>query len=151
MLNFRSLLIAAAMLVAGATASVAGPFSPALQANPSVDSPMVVLAQYGRRSLCENWNRACTRLHGFGTHNWNACMSQPGAIQDCGGSYRGGPPGGGYTREYRRFEGRPQAQPYGRASCRTWQRNCARLHGFQTGNWYQCMNQPGARRDCDGF
>lgn len=104
--------------------------------------------QYGRRDLCENWNRQCSRLYGYATPQWNACMSQPGAIQDCGGTYRA-PPSRGWGGGY--YDGPYGGAPYARATCGTWRRECARLHGFQTRNWYACMNQPGARRDCGGY
>jgi hypothetical protein len=95
---------------------------------------------YGGRgsNLCANWHNECSRLWGYGTPNWNACMSQPAAQWDCGGGGR-----------------RSRWQGYGYEGprpdlCANWRRECARLYGWQTRNWYSCMNQPGAIRHCGG-
>jgi hypothetical protein len=32
--------------------------------------------------------------------------------------------------------------------CANWQRECARLYGWQSPGWHACMGQPGAVRDC---
>jgi hypothetical protein len=34
--------------------------------------------------------------------------------------------------------------------CANWQRECARLYGWQTNGWQLSMGQPGAVRDCSG-
>jgi hypothetical protein len=39
-------------------------------------------------NACANWQRECTRLYGYQTRSFDACMRQPGAIRDCrGGRY----------------------------------------------------------------
>jgi hypothetical protein len=88
------------------------------------------------QSLCDNWQRECARLYGWHSEGFNLCMGQPNAIRDC--SHR--------SRGWDDFEGDVSFVD----ECRRWRRECARLYGRQTPNWYACMGQPNAIDACAG-
>lgn len=105
-------------------------------AQESEPSKLVHAIQY-RSSSCGNWQTECARLHGWQSPAWHQCMGQPGALRDCGARWG---------------ESRPRGWSGSRSSrsdlCGNWQRECARFYGWQSSAWHQCMNQPGALRDC---
>src|SRR5450631_2287763 len=112
MCNLYSFLLASTIMLA--TIIVVSASS--LLVRPSLQERNVVPAQYDV-NLCGNWHRQCARLYGEGTPNWYACMNQPQARYDCGGSagYGGG---GGYARG-----GYQQDID----TCGNWRQQCARL------------------------
>jgi len=76
-------------------------------------------------------------------------MGQPQALRDCGRGYgrRGYRDDDGYGRRGYRDDDGDYDRPR-RSLCANWREACADLYGPQTQQWYQCMNQPKARRDC---
>jgi hypothetical protein len=102
----------------------------------------VVHVQYG--DLCGNWRREFARLYGPQTQSWFSCMGQPQAVVDCQG-------GGRHGRSHRDDDDGDRRYSSRRApvaSCGTWKRECAKLWGWGTHRWNQCMGQPGALRSC---
>ena len=131
MAKLPGLLIALGTSLAGIVPASAASFSSdAIRVAASQD--LLEQAQYGGR--CANWERECAKLYGWQTPQWHACMGQPGAIKDCGGS-------DGYDDGDRGRRG---------DRCTNWREECAKLYGRQTPQWNACMGQPGAIRDCRG-
>lgn len=128
------------MILMGAGAAVALALPAAAQVLPAPlpqSKPAVEFVQYG--DLCGNWRRECARLYGRQTQAWYNCMGQPQAVADCQGGGRGHSRRGDDYDDYR---------PRRVASCGTWRSECAKLYGFGTYRWNQCMGQPGAVRAC---
>jgi opacity protein-like surface antigen len=102
-------------------------------------------------ATCQAWYQQCARFHGYNTPDWQACMQQPQAQYDCsgggGGGYRGG---GGYQGGYEYNQGYP-VRPPTPGMCGNWRQQCARLYGYRSEQWHECMHQPQALADCGRY
>lgn len=140
MMSIFSKLLASSILCISLTSHVSAvpigdSFSIKIQHNHKGTRENVRHHKTRRPNLCENWHRECGRLWHYGSTNWNACMSQPAALYDCGRRA---------ARSYRHQRKRDRRQNL----CNNWHRECARLHGQGSRNWSACMQQPDAIHDC---
>ncbi len=127
MIKLVGLLLASSVGLASIGAvSAASMTGPVLRIDPPQSAVEQIQGRYCARLRyeCENGERGdgnCRRYR-----------------QECGG-------GEGRYNERQDYGRQPKYRP---DLCSNWQRQCANLYGSQTRAWQQCMNQPGAVRDC---